>query len=256
MFFTADPHFGHKFVAGERGFESTEEMDEVIIENWNSKIGKHDLVYILGDLSFRGPNDTLSILYRLNGRLHLVRGNHDSSKGLRKRRWDPVWEHFQWVKDYHEIRDGSRIIVLHHYAYRVWNQHHRGAWNLHGHSHGNLWHTGRRQMDVGLDTNNLFPYSLDEVEEFMVGKPIMVVDHHKPKGEVVHSIVKPKHHEGNVDRPGWEKQEQGWFIHESGGAVMDRQEGWRAYPKCKSHCNPSLGPFATAEEAMKAVENY
>lgn len=255
-FFTADTHFGHRFVTEERGFSSTEEMDELIIENHNKVVGPNDEVFHLGDLSFRGPDDTLRILHRLNGRIHLVRGNHDSKRSHFKRRWDPVWGHFQSVDYYKEIKMDSLHIILCHYAFRVWNGHHYGSWNLHGHSHQNLTPSGRRQLDVGVDGHDYTPWHLDEVTEYMADKPIMVVDHHEPKERKVQPQVKPNYSEGNTDRSGWEKQEQGWFVHDLGMAVMAEHGGWYAYPKCKKHCRPKIGPLSSAEEAMIEAENY
>ena len=82
-FVTADTHFGHSksltFIRpdGEnlRPFDSVEEMDEHMINNWNRVVNKGDTVYHLGDVVI--PRPSLSILERLNGRKILVRGNHD-----------------------------------------------------------------------------------------------------------------------------------------------------------------------------------
>jgi len=50
-FITADVHFDHNMMAKWRGFSSPEEMNEVIIKYWNSKITTKDDVYILGDFT-------------------------------------------------------------------------------------------------------------------------------------------------------------------------------------------------------------
>ncbi len=85
-FFTSDQHFGHsnilKFEAGnrvdERGvvFETVEQMDEFLIRQWNDVADADDLVYCLGDTSYK--QETLRrIIPRLNGRKVLIVGNHD-----------------------------------------------------------------------------------------------------------------------------------------------------------------------------------
>lgn len=71
----SDPHFGHENIARKRGFKSAEEHDELIISNWNSKVHKRDLVYLLGDITMEKGN--YSVLGRLNGRKRVVGGNHD-----------------------------------------------------------------------------------------------------------------------------------------------------------------------------------
>ena len=63
--------------SGQRPFKTVEEMDRVCIQNWNCRVGSDDDIYILGDFSMRGPHYALEILKQLNGRKHLVRGNHD-----------------------------------------------------------------------------------------------------------------------------------------------------------------------------------
>ena len=182
MYFTADTHFGHRFITRHRGFgdspQAIHEMDEALIERWNSKVERNADVFHLGDLSFRKEGETCGILGRLNGRIHLVCGNHDH-----KRISEMVKLYLVWAKDYYEIssRRSPNGIVLSHYAFRVWNRHHYGAWNLHGHSHGNLEDSGRRQMDVGVDTNDLTPYHIDEIQDLIGKRPIFTVDHHTPR---------------------------------------------------------------------------
>lgn len=55
IYFTSDLHLGHANVIRHcnRPFSSAEELDEVLIQNWNSRVTNNDTVYILGDLMFR-----------------------------------------------------------------------------------------------------------------------------------------------------------------------------------------------------------
>ena len=59
VFFTADLHFGHENVIklDGRPFANVEEMDEELIRRWNAKVGKGDLVYVLGDMIWQCHND-------------------------------------------------------------------------------------------------------------------------------------------------------------------------------------------------------
>ena len=63
------------------------------------------------------------------------------------------------VQDYRELELGGRILVLCHYPLRAWNGQHRGAVNLHGHSHGRLPPLAR-QVDVGVDVWGFRPVDL------------------------------------------------------------------------------------------------
>lgn len=176
LYFTSDTHFGHKAMVERFGrpFADVDEMDEALIERWNAVVpakGAH--VFHLGDVSFRNSERTAAILIRLHGTKYLVKGNHDRLSGA-------LTTPFQWVKDYYELKveDTGQRLVMCHYAFRVWNRAHYGAWNLHGHSHGNLPNVGG-QMDVGSDTNHWRPYSYAEVSAFLAVRPYLAVDHHR-----------------------------------------------------------------------------
>ena len=85
IWFTSDLHLGHRAAINMCGrpFENVEEMNEILIRNFNSCVKKNDTVYILGDFSFASPEETRKILEKLNGKKHLIIGNHDKScKGL------------------------------------------------------------------------------------------------------------------------------------------------------------------------------
>lgn len=76
-FYTADTHFGHRFVAGLRGFEDVEAHDAWLVDRWNAVVGPEDIVYHLGDLSLSLNDHVRDVIRSLNGRIRLVAGNHD-----------------------------------------------------------------------------------------------------------------------------------------------------------------------------------
>jgi calcineurin-like phosphoesterase family protein len=63
---------------------------------------------------------------------------------------------------YKEIFEYGRLIVMSHYAMETWHDMRKGTIHLHGHSHGKL-KTKTRRLDVGVDTHDFRPWSLDEV---------------------------------------------------------------------------------------------
>lgn len=157
-FFTADQHFGHDKIRAlcGRPFETLEEMDEVLIRSWNSRVCPKDNVHILGDFARGNAGKWLS---RLNGKKHLILGNHDDRRKAST-------QHFASVHEARMLPTGPGI-WLSHYAHIVWPKSHYGAFHLFGHSHGKLKDNRLRgrQMDVGVDCHNFYPISYDEIAQ-------------------------------------------------------------------------------------------
>ena len=155
----------------------TLEMDEAMIERWNAVVKAGDLVYHLGDFIYSktATDETIRrLLGRLNGNIILIKGNHDQL----------AWQnrsYFHGTYDtYKEIKVGEQLIVLNHYAQRVWLKSHYGSFHLFGHSHGTLPDDpNSRSFDVGVDCHNYAPISFDQVKEIMSKKNFKPVDHHK-----------------------------------------------------------------------------
>lgn len=74
-------HLGHKWMAQYRGFQDEWYHDDYLIEQWNSVVGKKDLVYILGDITMNTPEHYYK-LDLLNGRKRVVLGNHDNPRDV------------------------------------------------------------------------------------------------------------------------------------------------------------------------------
>jgi calcineurin-like phosphoesterase family protein len=165
IFFTSDHHFGHKGVIkhSKRPFRSVEEMNETMIKRWNERIRSNDTVYHLGDIGLMSSRELEIILYRLNGKIHLIKGNHDDFNQNCKDR-------FEWFKDYHELKlpdpssINNRLIIMMHYPMMTWKGKYSGAIHLFGHSHGRLPKiTKRLALDVGVDCHNFYPISYEEI---------------------------------------------------------------------------------------------
>ena len=180
VFFTADTHWGHENVIefDTRPFKTVEEMDAELIRRWNAKVGKGDLVYVLGDMIWKTRNDTAEALIRsLNGQIILIKGNHDRFLHNAKAK-----NALAGVKDYDDIcvklADGSeRRVILSHYYMPFYNGHRYQAVHLHGHSHNteecmqeeiikrSLAANGfvTRAYNVGCMHWNYEPVTLDEI---------------------------------------------------------------------------------------------
>lgn len=138
VFFTSDLHFGHENAIrfDNRPFKTVEEMDAELVRKWNSKVGKSDLVYVLGDMIWKSRNgDAEQLIRSLNGQIILIKGNHDRFLHNAKAK-----NALAGVKDYDDIcvtlEDGTkRRCILSHGFFPMYYGHRHQAIHLHGHSH-------------------------------------------------------------------------------------------------------------------------
>ena len=168
IYYTADLHFGHKNIIEyeDRPYKDVHEMTIKLIENWNSKVKLNDDIYVLGDFAFVGKNLPMDILMsfinQLNGKIHLIRGNHDS--WVDKKSFNPRL--FESIDYYKEIKDQGKDIVLCHYPIEDWDCKHHGAIHIHGHIHGRdlISHLPNR-FNAGVDVNDYKPVTLEELKK-------------------------------------------------------------------------------------------
>lgn len=143
---TSDTHFGHANIIKycDRPFASTEEMNQELVNDWNSKVKKEDLVLHLGDVAFLNQEKIDYILSRLNGKKLLILGNHD--------RKDKLEKHFsEGIFHYLTISRGKQKYVLMHYPIESWDGKFHGVPHLHGHCHGTIDNKGLLRFDMGWD---------------------------------------------------------------------------------------------------------
>jgi calcineurin-like phosphoesterase family protein len=168
IFFTADLHLGHKNIIKhcDRPFSSVNEMDEHLITAWNSHVQPDDSVYIIGDFIFRSTISPTNYLSRLNGKKHLLLGNHDTN-WIKK---VDLTKYFATVDRFLEISDGQHYITLCHYPLMSWNRMSKGGYMIHGHIHNNrnaFYFPMLKQMpnllNAGVDINGFSPVTLDEL---------------------------------------------------------------------------------------------
>src|SRR5208337_698165 len=177
--FTADEHFNYENIIKfcKRPFSNVHEMKEKLIENHNSVVKPGDRVIHVGDMFWRTTSlkEALEIRHRLNGEHFYIFGNHDEV--FKKN--ELLRNSFVWCRDTENLNiKGFPNIFLFHYACRVWNGSHRGAWHLYGHSHaalkevtiGTSTDESPFSFDIGVDAWNYYPVSLEQVADKMKSK--------------------------------------------------------------------------------------
>ena len=167
IFYTADDHFGHENILklSKRPFKTVDEMDNTLIDNINKVVGLNDDIYFLGDVTFKG-GDPIKYLSRINGKKHLVIGNHDKAIMINPE----ARKFFVEIRPYIELYDNGRHVILCHYPMAEWNGYFRGSYHLFGHVHNNFdnpWHKYMTSLNncwnVGVDVTNYAPVTLDQL---------------------------------------------------------------------------------------------
>lgn len=182
------PHRVHSSYCGDVNDMSIEETNEAIdimntyiIKNWNSEVSKDDTVFILGDVAMGQIKNSPPLIRQLNGNKILILGNHDKTLNKLIRNDETLSDLFVSVHDYYEyshVYNGKKVMMcMSHYPMRFWNSKNQGTLMLHGHLHGSHCDVPGRIKDVGMDTNNLFPYFLDDVIEELL-KIEFLEEHH------------------------------------------------------------------------------
>lgn len=167
IWFTSDTHFGHdkEFIWKVRGFESCEEMNETLVANWNERVKADDDVFHLGDIMLGSP-DNLQYLGRLNGRIHIIYGNHDTNNRIALYNTVPSVIRGEWAErqkwyGYH--------FYLSHFPTITSNLEKESlkqcTINLYGHTHQktNFYLEYPFMYHVGVDSHNCAPVSIDEI---------------------------------------------------------------------------------------------
>jgi len=152
-------------------------MDRDLIEKWNSRVRSGNTVYHCGDFAFyKDPAVISGIVKKLNGQIHLIRGNHDYANVIKK------VTGFAWLGASYQCKMAhvdKQLVFCSHYAMRIWDHPHHGAWGVFGHSHGGLPDDPNLlSCDVGVDAWNGYPVSFEELKAVMAKKSFVPIDHH------------------------------------------------------------------------------
>lgn len=173
IFLTSDFHFCHdkEFIYKPRGFTSVDEMNNTIIKNFNDMVGADDETYVLGDLILNDNEKGLECVRALNGRLHIILGNHDTDERAKLYKELP---NVATVGFGARLKLGKTSFYLSHYPTITSNPGDRFiTYNLCGHTHAKdrfidfhkapIYH-------VEVDAHNCYPVPLAQIQEEIKNK--------------------------------------------------------------------------------------
>lgn len=149
----SDTHFGHNNIIKycNRPFKSSEEMDQAMLDNWNSVVKDGDIVYHCGDFKFRNS----SVIYHLNGRKRLILGNHDIGK-------DPVLQKiFQKIMVWRMFPEFG-LLLTHIPVHEDTLNINKCPVNVHGHIHDRLIKDSR-YINVSVEQIAYKPIHIEEL---------------------------------------------------------------------------------------------
>ena len=169
FWFTSDWHFGHDkdFLYEPRGFNNIIDHDKELIRKHNELVSPNDDVYVLGDLTLGDTQYGLDCISKMNGKLHIIRGNHDTDSRVN------MYEHLKNVVEICEaktIKIHKQYYFLCHYPALTANYddkpYHNHLINLFGHTHQqeNFYNNNPFMYHVGIDSHNNAPISIEEIE--------------------------------------------------------------------------------------------
>ena len=155
-FFISDFHFDHTNIIRycNRPFNSTQEMNEVMLRNYRRVVRPDSTVFFLGDMSFgRNSRPAEWWLRQLPGDIIYIKGSHDRDMDLSD----------SFVLDHYILNVGGiEFFLVHDYhnAPPDWI-----GWVIHGHKHGNRPFVDRthRRINVSVEVVNYTPVSLARI---------------------------------------------------------------------------------------------
>lgn len=165
IFFTADQHFYHEGIIKmcKRPFNNSNEMEKILISNYNQVVNIDDEVYFLGDLTFiKNRTAIKSLLSKLNGQKHLILGNHDYLNPFGYVDCGFLTVHTCLIID----TEIGKIGLTHDPA--VSNVNSDMIW-LCGHVH-NLFTSIGNVINVGVDVCDYSPISITQIDNILHGK--------------------------------------------------------------------------------------
>lgn len=141
------------------GFQSVQDMNEFMVEKWNSVVGGDDKVYVAGDIVIRTSAWAFEILSELRGRKVLIKGNHDEAKlSIYSRYFLDVRSEKQF-----KVGKGGPHVIISHRPLRLPDN----TYNIHGHIHQNVI-DDPRYINVSVEVVDYTPVSLDDIKKYIM----------------------------------------------------------------------------------------
>ena len=158
-----DTHFFHANIA--KYCSRPDGWQGLIIENWKHFIQPEDVVFHLGDLALGKKEDTETLVPLLNGKVYLMRGNHD-------RRSIAFYQALgiTLVKDPYRMETASGMQLV--FSHRPIVPLPPGMLNLHGHIHNNpAPELGPRHVNLSIEVRQYRPWKLGDVLQSYLNNP-------------------------------------------------------------------------------------
>lgn len=177
IYFISDTHFYHRNIItfGKRPFKDEQEMNQILVKNWNDTVTDQDTIYIVGDMFCRvkSKEEIENILKQLKGKKYLVIGNHDTS-WLKK--YPELKEYFKNCQEeylLHYAEKGmQRTIILSHYPQLEWKNYYKGAYHIFGHIHNKkdepqttYLKLQNKMFNATVEINNYKPVTFEEIKK-------------------------------------------------------------------------------------------
>lgn len=179
---TSDLHLSHAKLAELRGFDSIEEHNKTIKDNYFKLVKPDDHVYFLGDLTSGGSKTIAPMLEELAtwpGKKRLAPGNHDPISPIHRtsEKWEPLYrEVFESVQHFYKKKYSGKYFLLMHFPrtqdhtsdvrYKEFRMTEWDGWRIHGHTHSNIKRQGN-EICVCLEAWDLNPVSISQIIELV-----------------------------------------------------------------------------------------
>ena len=165
IYFISDTHFHHSNIIRycNRPFKDVNEMNETIINNWNTIVTNDDTIYHLGDFCLSGDDEIKNIFNRLNGSKILIRGNHDRKS---VKFYEKIG--FKVLTNPPIILDEYKLVLSHVPLPDAKIK--EGYINLHGHIHNKRIcddypknYSENKHINLSVDVTKFSPISIDKI---------------------------------------------------------------------------------------------